>query len=375
MNAPAFKITPVPEKAITPSAVEVVHSPAVKKKPTIRKILFAAAGIIILAVAGNYGYDWVTFGRFQISTDDAYVKANMSQLGAKVSGYVASIPVDENAKVKTGDIILKLDDGDYKLAIEAAAARVETQKASIATIGQQIAAQQSQITSALAQVDSAKAAELNAVLTQNRASQLVKSNAGSQQSYDDANRMRAMAAANVSIAIAAVDQARAQIAIFNAKTLEAQSTSKELEIALTKAQRDLSFTEIRAPFDGVVANRAVEPGQYVAPGTRLMALVPTQLAYIEANFKETQIVEIHAGQKALITVDALGGKTYEGKVLSIAPASGAEFSLLPPENATGNFTKITQRLPVKIAVPPELAAQLVAGLSVSVAIDSRDTGQ
>jgi membrane fusion protein, multidrug efflux system len=374
MNAPALKIAPAPEKpAALPPAAPLVD--ASKRKLPIRKILLGAVALIVLGLAGNYGYHWATFGRFQISTDDAYVKTDMSQLGAKLSGYVASIPAEENARVKEGDVILKLDDGDYRLAIEAAAARIETQKASIETVAQQVTAQQSQIASALAQVDSAKAAEINAVLTQNRASQLVKNNAGSQQSYDDANRLRAVAAANVSIASAAVDQARAQIAIFNAKTLEAQSILKELEIALAKAQRDLSFTEIRAPFDGIVANRAVEPGQYVAPGTRLMALVPTQSSYVEANFKETQIGEIHAGQKASIIVDALGGETYEGKVLSIAPASGAEFSLLPPENATGNFTKITQRLPVKIAVPPELAAKLVSGLSVRVEIDSRDTGQ
>jgi membrane fusion protein (multidrug efflux system) len=143
---------------------------------------------------------------------------------------------------------------------------------------------------------------------------------------------------------------------------------------LAKAERDLSFTEIKAPFDGVIANRAVEPGQFVSAGSRLLALVPTQLSFVTANFKETQIASIHAGAKAEITIDAYKGETFEGKVDSISPASGAEFSLLPPDNATGNFTKITQRVPVKVSVPPELAAKLRPGMSATVSIDSRDKG-
>ena len=145
-----------------------------------------------------------------------------------------------------------------------------------------------------------------------------------------------------------------------------------MNTTLAKAERDLSFTSIRAPFDGTVANRAVEPGQFVQGGTRLMALVPADGAYIEANFKETQLADLHAGQKAEISIDAFDGEVFEGHVLSLAPASGSEFSLLPPENATGNFTKITQRVPVKVSVPAELAAKLRPGLSVTVTVDTRD---
>ncbi len=148
-----------------------------------------------------------------------------------------------------------------------------------------------------------------------------------------------------------------------------------MNTTLAKAERDLSFTSVRAPFDGTVANRAVEPGQFVQGGTRLMALVPADGAYIEANFKETQLADLHAGQKAEISIDALDGEVFEGHVLSLAPASGSEFSLLPPENATGNFTKITQRVPVKVSVPPELAAKLRPGLSVTVTVDTRGAAQ
>jgi membrane fusion protein, multidrug efflux system len=379
MSNAALKIAPAPAvREIThtePVVQQVVpQSAPTPRKPILRRIIMGTVLLAALAVAANYGYNWLQVGRFQVSTDDAYVQSDMSQLGAKVAGYVAEIPAAENATVKAGDVIVKLDDGDYKLAVDAAAARLETQKATIATIAQQVEAQQSQIAAAVAQLDSAKAAEINAVLNQNRASQLAKSNVGSQQAADDATRQRATARANVSVAEAGIEAAKAQIGILNAKSAEAQSGLTELTIALAKAKRDLSFTEIRAPFDGIVGNRAVQIGQYVGPGTRLMALVPATASYIEANFKETQLANIHPGQKAIITVDAFSGEKFEGKVISLAPASGAEFSLLPPENATGNFTKITQRLPVKISVPLELAAKLRTGLSVAVSVDLRDDG-
>jgi membrane fusion protein, multidrug efflux system len=354
-----------------PATTQQPNPPQKSKRPLILRIVILAA----LLAAAYYAYGWFTLGRFQVSTDDAYVKADVSQLGAKVPGYVASIPAQENASVKAGDIVVTLDSGDYALAVAAATARLETQKSTIATIAEQAKAQDAQINATEAQLESAKAAELNAVQTQNRASQLVKSSIGSQQTYDDATRQRSTAGANVLVAEANIAAAKAQIGILKAKDLEAQNTLNELTIALDKAKHDLSFTEIRAPFDGIVGNRAVEVGQYVGPGTRLMALVPTNAAYIEANFKETQLADIRPGQKVVIYVDALGSEKFEGQVDSLSPASGAEFSLLPPENATGNFTKITQRLPIKITVPPELAAKLRPGLSVTVSIDLRDAGK
>ena len=330
--------------------------------------------VAALGAAAYYGHDWWTIGRFQISTDDAYVKADMSVLGAKVAGYVTEVPFADNTTVKAGEIVLRLDDGDYQLAVKSAEAKIETQKAQIDTIGEQKKAQASAIASTLAQLASANAFELNAVQTQNRASQLVQSQAGSRQALDDATRARATAEANVSSAKAGIDAARSQLSILSSQEVSAQRQLDELKVALEKATRDLDFTAIKAPFDGIIANRAVEPGQFVGAGTRLLAIVPTQLSFITANFKETQISAIHPGQKALITVDAFKGETFEGQVQSLAPASGSEFSLLPPDNATGNFTKITQRLPVKIALPPELAKRLRLGLSATVAIDSRDNG-
>lgn len=376
-NATVVKIQSEAPHQVSPkpaATTPLQQAPLKPKASPVRRIVMGVVLVAALSAAAYYGHSYWTVGRFAVSTDDAYVKADMSVLGAKIAGYVDEVPFADNATVKSGDVVLKLDDGDYKLAVDAAKAKIETQKASIDAIAKQKIAQASAVVAAQAQFESAKAAELNAVLTQNRASQLVKSNAGSQQALDDANRQRATATANVNAAQANIDAANAQLAIFDAQTTTAERQIDELNIALAKAERDLSFTEIKAPFDGVVANRAVQPGQFVSAGSRLLALVPTQLSFVTANFKETQISSIHPGAKAEITIDAYKGETFEGKVDSIAPASGAEFSLLPPDNATGNFTKITQRVPVKISVPPALAAKLRPGMSATVSVDSRDQG-
>jgi membrane fusion protein, multidrug efflux system len=360
-------------KLVVPAAGPAPPPPA-KRPPILRRLILGTLILAALAGAAKYGNDWYQVGRFQISTDDAYVKTDMAQLGAKIAGYVAEVPVDDNQPVKAGDIVLKLDDGDYQLAVKAAEGRIETQKAVIDGFDRQAAAQDAQIAAAVARLASAKATVANTQTNIARAKTLVGQKVATQASLDDWTMRRDTATAAVNEATAGIEAAKAQAAVIAQQKIQSERALDELQIALDKAKRDLSFAEVKAPFDGIVANRAVEQGQYVQPGTRLMALVPTASAYIEANFKETQIADLHPGQKATITVDAFSAKTYEGKVASVSPASGAEFSLLPPENATGNFTKITQRVPVKIAVPPELASVLRPGLSVSVSVDSRDGG-
>jgi membrane fusion protein, multidrug efflux system len=363
---------PLAEAPQAPVSVENTTKP--KRPPILKRIVLGAIVLAALAGAGKYGHDWYVLGRFQISTNDAYVKTDMSQLGAKVAGYVTEIPAGENTVVKAGEVVLKLDNGDYKLAVDAAKAKIETQKAVIAGFSSQSAAQSAQVTAADAKLNSAHAAVSNATILESRASELVKRKIGSQQTLDNATLQLATANASVNETQAGILAAKAQIDVIAANRLEAERVLVELQTTLAKAERDMSFTEIHAPFDGIVANRAVEPGQFVQAGTRLMALVPSNATFIEANFKETQLADLHAGQKALIAVDAINGETYEGKVMSISPASGAEFSLLPPENATGNFTKITQRVPVKVSVPSELTEKLKPGLSVTVTVDTRDTG-
>ena len=371
---------PLPKLALAPTAEAPQPAPApvetqAKRPPILRRAILGAVILAALSGAAYYGHNWYVLGRFQVSTDDAYVKTDMAQLGAKVAGYVTEIPAAENAAVRAGDIILKLDDGDYKLAVDAAKARIETQKAVIDGFASQTEAQKAQIAAAEAKLASAEAAEGNALATLNRATALIKAKVVSQQTLDDSTLKHDSSEASVNEAQANILAAKAQIDVIAANRVEAERTLTELNTTLAKAERDLSFTSVRAPFDGTVANRAVEPGQFVQGGTRLMALVPADGAYIEANFKETQLADLHAGQKAEISIDAMDGEVFEGHVMSLAPASGSEFSLLPPENATGNFTKITQRVPVKVSVPPELAAKLRPGLSVTVTVDTRSVAQ
>ena len=358
-----------------PTTQAAPAQPAAPKKSNRARYIRFALLAVALATAAYYGNDYWQVGRFQISTDDAYVQADMSLVGNKLAGYVKDLPFADNAQVKAGDVILRLDSIDYELALTAAKARVETQKATIATTAQQVLAQQAQIKAAEGQLANAQANEQTATIVQARASELLKSKVGNQQTMDTTTGALQSACASVDVAQANIEAAKAQIGILHAQANAATHQLDELNIAVTKAQNDLTYTEIKAPFDGIIANRAVEPGQFIGAGSRLMALVPVQNSYIQANFKETQLAEIHPGQKALITIDALAGEKFEGVVQSVAPASGAQFSLLPPENATGNFTKITQRVPVKITVPPELAAKLRPGLSVYVSVDKRDAGK
>ena len=377
MSSPALKpaqseqLAPKPA-LVPPQAAQI--TPPTKKPSTLRRIILGSVALVALAFALNYGYGWLTLGRFQISTDDSYVKADTSILSAKVAGLVIETPVLNNTKVKAGDVLLKLDAADYETAVASAKAKMATQTAALAVIAQQKLAQAAQIASAEAQIQSAKSTELNAAQTQRRASQLVKTDAGSQQALDDATRGRDTAFAGIAVAQANLTAAQAQVAVLSANADQAKISMGELQVTLDKANRDLASAEIRAPFDGVVANRAVARGQYVTPGTNLIALVPVSKSFIIANFKETQLVDLHPGQKVAITIDAYKGQTFEGTVLSLSPASGAEFSMLPPDNATGNFTKITQRFPVKIVVAEDVSLRLRPGMSVAVSVDRRDTG-
>ncbi|GAC1549817.1 MAG: HlyD family secretion protein [Beijerinckiaceae bacterium] len=333
--------------------------------------------LVLLAVIGGgvyKGYDWYTRTRFLVSTDDAYVKADMAVIAAKVSGYVTSVNVTENMSVKTGDVLARIDDGDYQLAVDAASRKVETQNATVERIGAQVKAQRPVIEQSRAQLTSAQADALRASMENERATSLLARAYGTPQRAKQARADRDRTAAAVANAQAAVTAAEANLAVLQAQKTEAERARAELQTALERAERDFSFTQVRAPFDGVVGNKAVQAGQFVQTGTRLLALVPLDSAYIEANFKETQLGSLKPGQRVSISVDAYSDKPIEGTVESFAPASGSQFSLLPPENATGNFTKIVQRVPVRIKVPPEVAhtGALRPGLSVVVEVHTSD---
>jgi membrane fusion protein (multidrug efflux system) len=350
------------------------HEAAALAKPGRRR--FVVAGVLaaaVLAIGAWYGAEWWTVGRFQVTTDNAYVGAKNATLAAKIAGYVAGVAVEDNAAVHAGSVIATIDDGDYRLAAEQAHAKVATQKAVIARLDKQVTAQQALAEQTRAQLVSARAGAVRAELELARQESLAARDFASRQALEAAQANRAQSDAGVRGAEAAITAADANVEVIRGQREEAARTLAEFETAAAKADRDLSFTVIRAPFDGVIGNRAVQVGDYVQPGQRLLSLVPLDNVYVDANFKETQLARLQAGQPVMITVDALPGLHIDGTVESVAPASGSVFSLLPPDNATGNFTKIVQRVPVRIALPPEVAANrtLRPGMSVVVSVDTK----
>ncbi len=347
--------------------------PKKKSNVTGRLVLVALLGAAAW-FGGKAGYAWWTDGRFLVTTDDAYIAADITTLAAKASGYVTEVMVADNQLVKKGDVLARVDSGDYALAVAQAQNALVGNRATIARIDKQIAAGEAQVAQAKAGVASAEATLESKDIDFTRQSTLVNNKVSAQSQLDDARTARDAARASLASAEAAVAVAEANIEVLKAQKVEAEATGKSLQTALDKANRDLSFTEIRAPVDGVVGNKAFEVGTYVTPGQQIASLVATGSAHIEANYKETQLAELVPGETVRITVDALGEEeTILGKVESLSPATGSVFSLLPANNATGNFTKVVQRLPVRISVPDDVAlsGKLRPGLSVVVAADPR----
>lgn len=297
----------------------------------------------------------------------------MAVLSPKVTGYVQSVPVSDNQPVKAGDPIVVIDPGDYELALRSAQAKIDTQDASIERIRAQRAAAAEQVSEAEANRAVAQAAVDQAALDLDRVAALVRSGTSAQAPLDQARSAKAEADARLAGANASVAAANANVTVLEAQVREAESALPGLQVALDQAARDLDFTTVRAPYDGVVGNMSVQPGDLVSPSRRLAAVVPLDAVYVDANFKETQLHEIAIGEEVRIEVDALPGVEIRGTVASLAPASGSVFSLLPADNATGNFTKIVQRVPVRIAIDPSdaHAGSLRPGLSATVSVDTR----
>jgi membrane fusion protein (multidrug efflux system) len=368
---PAARAEPIEQRRAEKPA-ETAETKTAGKPSSRRRLLLGAASIAALIGASWYGYDYVTVGQYIVSTDDAYVGADMAIISPKVAANVAEVPIVENQHVKAGDTLVRLDDGDYKLAVDQAAAKLATQKAQLKTYDAQIKAAEATANQTRAQLDSYNASLIKAEADFVRTDELAARDFSPKASLDAARAARDSAKAQVAAGQSAIETADANVAVLKAQRQEAERVVRELEVALAKAERDLSFTVIRAPFNGVIGNRSVQVGDYVTPGKRLAAVVPLDKVYVDANLKETQLANVHPGEPAKIFVDALDGAAIEGTVESVAPASGSQFSLLPPENATGNFTKIVQRVPVRIAVPADKAdGKLRPGLSVVVDIDTK----
>jgi membrane fusion protein (multidrug efflux system) len=354
-------------------AAGVAEVQTVKPRRPIRRVVLTLALLAGLTGAAYYGHYWWTEGRFFVSTDDAYVRADMSVIAAKVTGYVTAVSVTDNTSVRPGDVLAQIDDRDYKIAVESAQNKLATEDATIERLKQQVNAQRAAIEQAKAQVASTQANLVRTIADFERAQTLADREFGTRKTLDQARADRDQGQASVRASQAAELLAEASLAVLDAQVKEAEHVRAELQSSVDKVELDLSFTSVKAPFAGVVGNRAVQVGQYVQAGTRLLSLVPLDTAYVEANYKETQLDGIRPGQRAEISVDAASGRVFKGVVESIAPAAGSQYSLLPPENATGNFTKIVQRVPVRIRVSAEAIRQgvLRPGLSVRTYIDTR----
>ena len=338
-----------------------------------RKLVLPLLALLFVAAGAAFGFYWWTEGRFLIETDDAYIAADMAVLTARVNGYVTSLPVAENQPVKAGQPVVQIDPGDLQLDLDAAEARIATQEAVIARIDAQRQAAGAAVVQAEAQLEALQAAESEARRTFDRAADLARTGAGAQAALDTARNNLAQASASVRGGSAAVDSAKADVRVLDAQIAEARRNLAELRVARESAARNLTFATVRAPYDGVIGNLSVQPGDLVSPSRRLATIVPLDRVYIDANFKETQIGGIAPGAKASIEVDALPGVELTGTVESFAPASGSVFSLLPADNATGNFTKIVQRVPVRMRIddPQAAGGRLRPGLSTVVTVDRR----
>ena len=342
----------------------------------MRKALLLLLPVLLLVLGAVGGWYWWTDWRFLQSTDDAYVQSDVSLISPKVEGYIKEVQIRDNEAVAAGQVLFVIDDRDFAAKLAQAEAALATEQAIVATYSSRLKLQQAMIDQAAAMLRSADADLYRAQLDHKRYAALVTSDFASRQKYESAEADSRKADAALGKARAALAAEQNQLAVLESQKREEEAKLLQARAVLQLAQNDLDNTVIRAPVAGIAGNRAGQLGQYVKAGTQLLSLVPLPRVYVTANFKETQLTRMRPGQSAQISVDAYPDQPLQGHIESFAPGSGAQFSLLPPDNATGNFTKIVQRVPVRIAVPADgpLARLLRPGLSVTVTVDTRSDG-
>jgi membrane fusion protein (multidrug efflux system) len=347
-----------------------------RRRLRLRPLLIGAAVVALLGGGVYYGHYYWTEGRFLVATDDAYLKADSVLISPKVSGYIAEVLVNDNQPVRAGQVLARIDDRDYRTALAVARANVDAEKAGIDNLVQQIAQQQLTIAEARATVEADRAALTFAQQDYDRYASLSRTGAGTIQSAQRATSEIRQRQATLDHDIAALGAAGKQVDVLTTQLAKAKATLAQQQGYLQQAELNEGYTTIVAPVDGTVGARTLRVGQFVQAGTQLMAVVPLQAVYVTANYKETQLTDVHAGQPVTISVDTFPDAEVHGVVNSVAPASGQEFALLPPDNATGNFTKVVQRVPVKITIDPKdpLIGRLRPGMSVEPTIDTRGHG-
>src|SRR5580700_2034103 len=311
----------------------------------MRKKIVAGLAVVVLALAGFGGWYWWEVLRFRQSTDDAYVQSDVTLISPKIEGYIKKVKIADNQAVVEGALLFIIDDRDFKAKAAQAEAAVKSAEADLSRAQQDY----------------------------KRYSALMTSDFASRQRFEQAEADARKAEAALAKSRAAHAAEQNQLTVLQSQQREEEARLQQARANLWLAKNDLDNTVIRAPISGVAGNRAGQVGLYVKPGTQLLSLVPLPYVYVTANFKETQLTRMRPGQLAEVSVDAYPDQVLQGRIESFAPGSGAQFSLLPPDNATGNFTKIVQRVPVRIALPASgpLTGLLRPGLSVTVTVETR----
>lgn len=334
--------------------------------------ILSAAGLAAVLV----GVHWWNNGRFIEDTDDAYIGGDITVVSPKVPGYIATVAVTDNQQVHAGDLLVKLDDSDYRAALAKAEGLVAARKAEIANLEATRAVQTSVIAQAKATVDASSAETVRAHDDDRRFGNLVGRAAVSMQSAQKATADYQQAVANGQKAAAGLAVAQHQLAVIDTQHQQAVAALAQAMAEREIAVINLRSTELRSPVDGVVGNRHARVGAYAVAAGQLMAIVPARGLWVDANFKESQLRDIKPGTSAIVEADAVPRHAFHGHVASVAPATGAQFSILPPENATGNFTKIVQRVPVRIVLDEAdgVLGALRPGLSVVAKVDTRSQG-
>ncbi|QOZ74891.1 HlyD family secretion protein [Bradyrhizobium sp. CCBAU 53351] len=344
-------------------------------RPSRQALRRAAIGLALaigIAVAGDYGYDYLNTGRYLESTDDAYVKADSTIIAPKVSGYITKVLVADNERVRAGQTLARIDDRDFRTALDQAKADVAAAEATVRNIDAQLELQQPVIEQSTADVTAADANLKFAQEERARYDDLMKSGSGTIQRAQQTDAALRASSAQAQHAKFGLLAAQRKIDVLTTQRAQATAQLARARAVAQQAALNLSYTEINAPVDGTVGARSLRVGQYVQAGTQLMAVVPLDAVYVIANFKETQLTHVRPGQPVELHIDSFRDKTLRGHVDSLSPASGLEFALLPPDNATGNFTKIVQRVPVKIVLDDHsLAGLLRPGMSAVPTVDTK----
>ena len=370
------RVTPQSKEPVATQRGPVAASVStVPPRPRRGRWIMALVACAALSGGGFYGWHWWTVGRFQESTDDAFLQADKVTLAPRVTGYVAQVLVSDNQTIKAGDVVARIDDRDYRVAYDSAKADVEKAQGQLDSIKASVNQQQATIEQNRAEVANTEAALTFSAQESKRYKDLLATGAGTTQRAQQAESDLEQRTAALRKARATLEASQRQVATLQALGASFQAALEGAKAKLAQARFNLDYTTIASPIDGVVGDRSVRPGQLVQAGTNLLTVVPTgRDIYLIANFKETQLGHMVEGQAVAFTVDAFGDHVFHGTLQSLAPGTGSQFALLPPENATGNFTKVVQRVPVKIMLSAgdPLVNRLRPGLSVEATVDTKD---